>query len=155
MNFREKLKKSPAVGIVVAGGLMILTVIMIVVSRSSDAAGDIWYYDLKTAQRIAAPPTQNGEPVTLPSGGTGVVAYVFSCGPCNGESFVGYLEMPDPNPAPRDPEQPFNLAAEKFVAAPPKIAVKPVWHRGDSSQGAEIMAEPRRRCGETYRGCLP
>lgn len=155
MGIRDTLKKSPAIGIVVASLLIALAAIRFAGGGSGESQGMIWYYDLQTAQRVAALPTADGSPVTLPSGNRGVVARVFSCGQCDDELFVGYIEERNPNPPPRDPELPLNRAAELYVARPHDAGAKPVWHRGDSPEGNEIMAVPQQRCGNHFRECLP
>lgn len=56
----------------------------------------VYYYDLGTDQLFVAPPA-DVTPIDAPSGkDNGVRAYVFACGDCSGQTFIGWLERTAP-----------------------------------------------------------
>lgn len=95
-GLREKIQKSPAVGGAVAGGVLVLAAVIFLTSGGDpDVRPTIetaYYYDLDAKTLFTNKPDLNA-PIKAPSGGQGVLAYVFGCGSCEEDKrFIGYLK---------------------------------------------------------------
>ncbi len=82
--------------------LVVLAVVLFLVSRkpaSGRPEGQLWFYNEITGQLFAASDLSIPPIETLSGPGTGVRAWVFSCGDCSNpnERFIGYLEKMHPN----------------------------------------------------------
>lgn len=117
-RWRARLKMEPKVGVALAGGLFALSLFILFTTGGQKKTGPdmslIWYYDLNTnekyevkwdgygpeqfnaqippqpapsgpLQRDWPPPLKKGDPA-------GVRVYMFACGDCSNEQFIGYLE---------------------------------------------------------------
>ncbi len=92
---------NPKIGVPVAGGMILVALIVFVIwlfsgSDGSDLTGKQWYYDLKTETRFVGEPAQT-PPIQAPSGGqTGVIVFVKSCDGCDTlvDTYVQTLSEP-------------------------------------------------------------
>ena len=82
--------------------LVVLAVVLFLVARkpaSGRPEGQLWFYNEITGQLFAASDLSIPPIKTTSGPGTGVRAWVFSCGDCANpdERFIGYLEKMHPN----------------------------------------------------------
>ena len=82
--------------------LVVLAVVLFLVARkpaSGRPEGQLWFYNEITGQLFAASDLSIPPIETTSGPGTGVRAWVFSCGDCANpdERFIGYLEKMHPN----------------------------------------------------------
>ena len=82
--------------------LVVLAVVLFLVARkpaSGRPEGQLWFYNEITGQLFAASDSSIPPIETTSGPGTGVRAWVFSCGDCANpdERFIGYLEKMHPN----------------------------------------------------------
>lgn len=147
MSLRDTLQSSPVTGIVVVGAILLLAVIILARSGPETATYTSWYYDLESQQQVkggAKPPSATALP-----------ARVFGCGGCDGELFVGYLEMSNPDPPPPSPDRPMDPSVHTLIAAVPEPGAQPQWHVGGTAEARAIVEAPAARCEQRYRECLP
>ena len=82
--------------------LVVLAVVLFLVARkpaSGRPEGQLWFYNEITGQLFASSDSSIPPIETTSGPGTGVRAWVFSCGDCANpdERFIGYLEKMHPN----------------------------------------------------------
>lgn len=142
------------------------------------APNQVWYYDTSTGKPFRTKVGQT-PPIDAPSGardldgnGTGVRAYMMTCGSCANESelFVGYVESftaaakkarDEAQAKAKRPIDSLSPAARRELGIKPgatsgrkiaKPAMKPEWLLADTEADAEAVAalldEVMKRCGE-------
>lgn len=147
MSGITRLRLTPKVGSAVAAVLLLLAMTLYLSSGPEAPTVVAWYYDLETGEHL-----KGG---TRPPVAHTVMARVFSCGDCGGELFVGYLEMSNPNPAPPSLDQPDDSSRNTLISAVPSPGNEPRWIPGNMPAARAIVETPLRRCGQSYRECLP
>jgi hypothetical protein len=150
-----------AVIVLLGAGLM-----MVRGKGEAGATAARWYYDLDTGELVAHA-TFERSPVTLPDGHSAVLAHVYGCGDCEGETFLVYVERTDPSvdiPEIRTGKDGGDTDPGKVVVAltaAAQIAVDPKTTGGEpqwlpASQRA-AMSGLANKCGKGQRPreCLP
>ncbi len=166
---KDTEKKNKLVPIIVsvvllvgAGVIMAMTIFKPAAPNSKAGPTQAYFYDLTSDKVFSA--TDQQPPILGPSGakgdngdGTGVKAYVFSCGNCDNEAerWVGYLESI--NTPKSDIKPAFGVDPDTVTVASP--AAKDVWVGHDTPDGQKIMAdgEVNSKCeaGKTAEQCYP
>lgn len=177
MGIREKINKDPKIGAVVVAAVLGLAVVLYFVMSSSDdkprpMQTQSYYYDVDSKKLFAAPSNQNA-PIKAPSGGEGVIAWVYSCdGDCSDPAKlkVGSLvKFTDEAKAAMDraneefkknsdwkmPEEDRRLSVDgKVISAPDPIEWIPI----KTKEGTDIrQLAPMKVCpnGPKVKGCDP
>lgn len=164
MGLRDIIEANKlAIGIIV---LVLLLVIgsQMIGSKSKAASAPRWYYDLDTNELVPHA-TFETAPITLPNGHSAVLAHVYGCGNCDGDTFIAFIERFDPS-APNRPNPNAKVESNpnaadssqgRQIAADPKTTGgKPLWIAHDSPQAATIGggASPCSQ-GQRSRQCRP
>jgi|GEM_PF-6490851 len=173
MGLRERLRKNPMIGIVVAIVLFAVASVGLVrgsrLGAEAKQPGGQFFYDLATGELFVAD-LYAIAPIPAPSGfGNAVQAYVFSCGACNeAEQFIAYLGAFS-NEARKlilkTPEiERFQIMAiggsvavdsGHWIAPVPKAGNAPDWITVTDPQAQRLLTIASQRCPQRLRRCLP
>jgi hypothetical protein len=134
--------------------------IMVGISSYSSGYADgytRWYYDLETGEQVQFT-TLEGPPVALKNGHQAVIAHIYGCGGCSGDTFVGHLERFDPT---LDKTKRFEGTTTgtgvQFALAPEAKGGEIQWFDRDSRDGFRVKETYREKCqaGNYARECIP
>ncbi len=149
-----------ALGIIALAIIVIVGMQLLGGKGESATSGGLWYYDLDTAELVPHTASEPS-PVTLPSGHAAVLAHVFGCDGCGGNTFLGYLERLDPAAKAQRVAQvdagPMDLRRGQQVAVDPKFTGgKLDWVGVDSPDASAVMAASNQcESGQRVKECLP
>lgn len=163
MKMLDRLQEKPAVTVAVLLALIAVCwgYIILRASGTSILGGNrVYFLDLQTADLFDAP-ANSKSPMTAPSGGEGVRAYVFACGSCADASqrFVAYVEKFSEQAAAelKRPTAERNMEVyEKghLVAAAPVQGIQPQWLSIDHRGASQVTESPWQRCDDAEE-CTP
>ncbi len=162
MSLRDLLQK-PAVGGGTAVALIVGAVVYTVFFSGPDYTGPkvetaYHYFDLKSNQLIEGP-MDKFAPITAPSGGEGVRAYVYSCGDCADPAsrFIAYFFKNSPAAKKLLEDSADMTGGENYKAwYDGQLVRKPdgeEWVNIHSPEGVAIAGAAKARCGDKAVEC--
>lgn len=147
-------------GVAVAVLLLLIAVSLLATRSRRTVTGGTqrWFYDVQTGELFVYAGAEPA-PVTAPSGGEGVQAFVFACGECTESNRrIGYLEKYTPEGLAYLKNSPL----DEEGAADPGYLVGHItedgsilWVKSGSAQGRMITEQYRGRCQEKPKICDP
>lgn len=162
MSMQETLQQNRTA--VIIGTVIVIGLAWVFIGRNllggrpQSYQGARYYLDLGTGELFSNNSVE--PPITAPSGQSGVMARVYSCGSCEdaGQRFIAYLQQysEDARAALKQPPErrtPFAVQEGTMVSAY-KEGSSPQWVSLASPAGVQIQDTPLSRC-ETARECFP
>ena len=165
MALRDSMNSNPLVGVCVVAAIVAVAIVFTVMALSADPDEQFrvdkrWFYDLETKELFETDKTAVA-PIAAPSGKEGVLAHVFGCGDCAGDTFTGYLETNSPeareallNSGTMDPE-----AVRKAVVEGNRIrSLEGNWVASRSKDGQALKKQVIDKCGalgKSLKPCYP
>lgn len=170
-DFSELMRQYQAVVLGVCGVVLVLAAVIAFTGGGSSTAQslnetDVWFYDLESKEWFIAS-SHDVPPITAPSGGVGVRAFVYGCGDCSEPNrFIGYLARYTPDARPLmaeyiqragagDPDAELLLEQAQAgleITSPDTLE----WRLASSSDAHEVFGAYAERCGSQPRvACSP
>ena len=130
--------------------LVVLVVVLFLVARkpaSGRPEGQLWFYNEITGQLFAASDLSIPPIKTTSGPGTGVRAWVFSCGDCANpdERFIGYLEKMQPTTK--------KFMNEEIAKTGASLGIGKLFDK--YSSGILVRSPNKKKLGSPYQPCRP
>ena len=168
-SFAEKLRKNPALGYGIAGGVLALALLVYLSSGGEEnpSPTHVWFLDLNDGQLfsvrqedapyppVAAPSGQlrTAQGPCVQGGSAGVRVYQFACGSCSEARFIAYAEAftPEAQALFKSGDSAKLVSGEGMEIKTKGFWVKPEggeWMLDTDPRRAKILPELRAKCGD-------
>lgn len=157
MSLMDKIRSTPATGIVFAVVLLALAGLIFWQQNRRPKPPQQWYYDLTANELITVAGQDGASPITLPSGHEAVSAVMFACGSCEDKSqhFVGYLSKVEFVPLRGAGGQPTGLGDEMVPLSTVRNLEEDRWFNSQTPEGQRIVQAAQARCQGRAKTCDP